>query len=48
MKKQADGEAATTSLHDWALRQRFMQPGTHEPFLEYTYAEDAPPDETVS
>jgi hypothetical protein len=47
LKKQADGEASTTSLHDWALRQRFTQPGTHEPFSEYTYAEDAPPDETV-
>ena len=23
------------------------KPGTHEPFLEYTYAEDAPADETV-
>jgi hypothetical protein len=28
LKKQADGEASTTSLHDWALRQRLTQPGT--------------------
>jgi hypothetical protein len=40
-------EPSTSSLRDWALRHRFTQPGTHEPFSEYTYAEDAPPDETV-
>jgi hypothetical protein len=46
-KKQADGEPTTTSLEDWALRHRFMQPGTHQPLTNYTYAEQAPPDETV-
>ena len=47
LKKQADGEAASTSLTDWALRQRFTQPGTHRPFTSYVYAEQAPADETV-
>jgi len=46
-KKHADGEPASTSLADWALRHRFTQPGTHLPFTDYTYAEQAPPDETV-
>jgi len=46
-KKQADGEPAQTTLTDWALRHRFTQPGTHPPFSEYTYAEQAPPDEAV-
>ena len=47
IKKQADGEPPATSLADWALRHRFVQPGTHQPFTEYTYAEQAPPDELV-
>jgi hypothetical protein len=47
MKRQADGEPPTTSLPDWAMRHRFTQPGTHQPLTEYTYAEQAPPDETV-
>jgi hypothetical protein len=47
LKKQADGEPAQTALTDWALRHRFTQPGTHPPFAEYTYAEQAPPDEVV-
>jgi hypothetical protein len=47
IKKQADGEPANTSLTDWALRQRFTQPGNHQPLTGYTYAEQAPPDETV-
>jgi hypothetical protein len=34
-------------IFHWALRQRFTQPGTHSPLLDYTYAEDAPIDETV-
>jgi hypothetical protein len=46
-KKQADGEPAQTSLADWALRHRFTQPGTHRPFENYLYAEQAPPDEIV-
>src|SRR5262249_32777602 len=47
MKRQADGELATTPLPVWALRHRFTQPGTHQPLTDYTYAEQAPPHETV-
>ncbi|HEV3256155.1 MAG TPA: hypothetical protein VG013_04690 [Gemmataceae bacterium] len=47
LNKQADGEAPATPLTHWALRPRFMHPGTHQPFTEYTYAEQTPPDETV-
>jgi hypothetical protein len=47
IKKQADGEPPQTTLVDWALRHRFTRPGTHDPFRGYTYAEQAPPDETV-
>ena len=46
-KKQADGESPATPLTDWALRHRFVQPGTHQPFTVYTYAEQAPSDELV-
>jgi hypothetical protein len=46
-KKQADGEPPTASLTDWALRHRFLQPGSHQPFAIYTYAEQAPSPETV-
>jgi hypothetical protein len=46
-KRQDDGEPPTTLLTDWALRCRFMRPGTNPPFASYTYAEQAPPDETV-
>jgi hypothetical protein len=46
-KKLADGEPPATPLADWALRQRFTQPGTHQPLTEYTYAENALPDEAV-
>jgi hypothetical protein len=45
-KKVADGEPATT-LPEWALRHRFIQPGSHQPLDGYTYAEDAPANETV-
>jgi hypothetical protein len=47
LKKKADGELPATTLPDWALRHRFTQPGTHQPLSGYTYAEQAPPDETV-
>jgi len=47
VKKAADGEPPATPLADWALRCRFVQPGTHQPLTNYTYAEHAPPDETV-
>lgn len=46
-KKLGDGEPVGVSLQDWALRHRFVSPGTHKPFSEYTYAEFAVPDETV-
>jgi hypothetical protein len=47
--KVADGEPAATSLEDWALRQRFTQPGTQGPPLRgYLYAEQADADETVA
>jgi hypothetical protein len=45
-KKQAD-EPPSTSLRDWALRHRFTQPGTHQPFTNYVYAEQAPGNEIV-
>jgi hypothetical protein len=47
MKKRMDGEPPSTTLADWALKHRFTQPGGHRPLTGYTYAEDAPPDETV-
>lgn len=47
IKKRADGEFLHTSLADWALRQRFTRPGSHDPLRGYTYAEQSPPDETV-
>jgi hypothetical protein len=47
VKKQADGEPPDVSLEAWALRHRFTQPGSHPPFTNYTYAEQAPPDELV-
>jgi len=46
-KRDEDGEPPTTPLPDWALRYRFMRPGSSQPFGNYTYAEQAPPDETV-
>jgi len=46
-KRGADGEPPTTPLTDWALRYRFLRPGSHPPLGNYTYAEQAPPDETV-
>lgn len=48
LKKIADGEAATVSLEEWALRHRFTQPDTHQPLSSYTYAEQAPANEVVS
>jgi hypothetical protein len=47
LKKLADGEPTTVSLVDWALKHRFTSPGTHKPLGGYTYAEQAPLDETV-
>ncbi len=47
LKKRDDGAAPAASLTDWASVFRFSKPGTHQPFASYTYAEQAPPDETV-
>jgi hypothetical protein len=46
-KQQSDGEPLTTSLEDWALRYRFVRPSARLPLGNYSYAEQAPPDETV-
>jgi hypothetical protein len=46
-KKLADGAPAATTLPDWALQYRFINPGTHLPLTEYTYAEFAPAHEIV-
>ena len=46
-KRDEDGEPSTTTLPDWALRCRFLWPGSHPPFANYTYAEQAPPHEIV-
>jgi hypothetical protein len=47
LKKQADGESAQVSLHEWALRHRFTKPGSDQPLASYQYAENAPANETV-
>jgi hypothetical protein len=47
IKKLANREPPHIPLEDWAFRHRFTQPGTHYPLRGYTYAEQAPPDETV-
>jgi hypothetical protein len=47
VKKLADGESGATSLSDWGLHHRFVQPGTHQPLTNYIYAEKAPPNEIV-
>jgi hypothetical protein len=47
VKKQDDYEPPMTVLPVWALKHRFTQPGTHQPLVNYVYAEDAPADETV-
>jgi hypothetical protein len=46
-KKLADGEPATTPVAVWASRHRFMRPGSQQHLTNYTYAEQAPPNETV-
>jgi hypothetical protein len=46
-KRDEDGEPSTTTLADWALRCRFLWPGSHPPFGNYTYAEQAPLNEIV-
>jgi hypothetical protein len=46
-KMQSDGEPPTTPLPDWALKHRLTQPGIHAPLVTYSYAEHAPPNETV-
>jgi hypothetical protein len=46
-KRYEDGEPSTTTLADWALRCRFLWPGSRPPFGNYTYAEQAPLNEIV-
>jgi hypothetical protein len=46
-KKFDDYELPSTSLATWALKHRFIQPGAHLPLVNYVYAEQAPPNETV-
>jgi len=46
-KKLDDFEPPGTALGDWALKHRFTQPGTHQPLVNYVYAEHAPANETV-
>lgn len=46
-KKLDDGESLSTSLADWALQYRFTLPGTHQPFTDYVYAEQASANEVV-
>lgn len=36
-----------TALEHWALTYRFRQPGSHQPLVNYLFAEQAPADETV-
>jgi hypothetical protein len=47
VKKLTDGEPGPVTLGEWAQRHRFTQPGTHPPFGNYLYAEQAPANETV-
>src|SRR5262245_20416535 len=47
LKKLDDFELPNTALADWALKHRFMQPGSHLPLVNYVYAELAPAHETV-
>lgn len=42
-----DNQPPQTPLPEWALKHRFMQPGTHNPLENYIYAEDVPANETV-
>jgi hypothetical protein len=46
-KKIEDGELPSTPLVDWARKHRFMSPGSHQPFTDYIYAEQAPSNELV-
>lgn len=47
LKRASDGEGPNCSLQEWAGRHRFTSPGSHLALAEYTYAEHAPPNETV-
>ncbi len=46
-KRTEDGEPSTTALSDWASRCRFLWPGSHPPFGNYTYAEESPINDIV-
>jgi hypothetical protein len=47
-KRIEDGEPSSMPLADWALKHRFMAPGSHQPFTSYLYAEQAPTNEVVT
>ena len=47
LKRQEDNEPAGTPLPVWALKHRFMQPGSQQPLVNYIYAEQLPTNETV-
>jgi hypothetical protein len=47
LRKEFDGEPADALLADWAARNHWIEPGTHQPLSEYKYAEQVPADETV-
>jgi predicted DNA-binding antitoxin AbrB/MazE fold protein len=47
LRRDADGEPSHVSLADWRRKHRWLEPGTHYPLSEYSYAEQAPADEIV-
>lgn len=47
VKKQDDYEPPATTLAQWALKHRFTLPGSHQPLVNYVYAEHAPANETT-
>lgn len=46
-KMQDEGIPPGTTLEQWAVTTRFDQPGSHQPLVNYLFAEQAPSDETV-
>jgi hypothetical protein len=47
LRQEFDGEPSGVSLAEWARKNHWIEPGTHQPLSEYIYAEQAPVDETV-
>jgi hypothetical protein len=46
MKREFDGQPHL-SIEEWARTNYWLQPGTHEPLIGYSYAEETPIDEIV-